>query len=168
MVYWLSVPHIIEKEVLSIVKVENTAIILTGVLALTSVAPLAASAAPVTGIEVSKDHGGIVIQSTGQEVHEVLGGTSPTMELTIKKGYGHVKIKVRNEGTSNLTWSLQGNGREYVYKTVGKGDTLTWTSLNSFANGMPSGNYVIQFRAGGDKVEAEAWGTTGQYPSDIN
>ncbi|WP_258012512.1 hypothetical protein [Paenibacillus sp. F4] len=87
---------------------------------------------------------------------------------TVKKGYGHVKIKVRNEGTSNLTWSLQGNGREYVYKTVGKEDTLTWTSLNSFPNGMPSGEYVIQFRANGNKVEGEAWGTTGQYPGDIN
>ncbi|WP_329808606.1 hypothetical protein, partial [Paenibacillus polymyxa] len=151
-----------------LMKFKNTAIILTGVLALTAVAPLAASATPATGIKVSKDHGGIVIQQTGQEVHEVLGGTSPTMDLTVKKGYGHVKIKVRNEGTSNLTWSLQGNGREYVYKTVGKGDTLTWTSLNSFPNGMPSGEYVIQFRAGGNKVEGEAWGTTGQYRSDIN
>ncbi|MGM1022617.1 MAG: hypothetical protein ACQEXV_19375 [Bacillota bacterium] len=149
-------------------KLKNTAIILIGVLALTSVAPLAASAVPVTGVEVSKDHGGIVIQATGQEVREVLGGTSPTMNLTVEKGYGHVKIKVRNDGTSNLTWSLQGNGREYVYKTVGKGDTLTWTSLNSFPNGMPSGKYLIQFRANGNKVEGEAWGTTGQYPSDIN
>ncbi|TKH44715.1 hypothetical protein C1I60_09650 [Paenibacillus terrae] len=147
---------------------KNTAVILTGVLALTAVAPLAASAAPTSGIKVSKDGGDIVIQQTGQEVHEVLGGTSPTMDLTVEKGYGHVKIKVKNEGTSNLTWSLQGNGREYIYKTVGKGDTLTWTSLNSFPNGMPSGEYVIQFRANGNKVEGEAWGTTGQHPSDIN
>ena len=132
---------------------------LMGVLALKALALLADSAAPVTGIEV-KDHEGIAIQSTGQEVHEVLGGTSPTMELTVEKGYGHIKIKVQNEGTSNLTWSLQGNGREYLYKTVGKGDTLTWTSLNSFPNGMHSGDYLIQFRAGGDKVEGEAWGTT--------
>ncbi|WP_149095697.1 hypothetical protein [Paenibacillus terrae] len=147
---------------------KNTAVILTGVLALTAVVPLAASAAPTAGIKVSKDGRGIGIQQTGQEVHEVLGGTSPTMDLTVKKGYGHVKIKVKNEGTSNLTWSLQGNGREYIYKTVGKGDTLTWTSVNSFPNGMPSGEYVIQFRANGNKAEGEAWGTTGQYPSDIN
>ncbi|MGG4219979.1 hypothetical protein ABEW32_17345 [Paenibacillus jamilae] len=149
-------------------KFKNTAIIPTGLLALMAVASLAASATPAMGVEVPKGHGGIVIQSTGQEVHEVLGGTSPTMDLTVKKGYGHVKIKVRNEGTSNLTWSLQGNGKEYIYKTVGKGDTLTWTSLSSFPNGMPSGEYVIQFRAGGNKVEGEAWDTTGQYPSDIN
>ncbi|MGW8956767.1 hypothetical protein [Paenibacillus sp. NPDC055715] len=148
-------------------KLKNTAIIFTSVLALTAVAPLAASAAPVTGIEVSKD-GGIVIQKTGQEVHSVLGGTSPTMDLTVEKGYGHVKIKVKNTGTSKLTWSLQGNGREYVYKTVGKGDTITWTSVNSFRNGMPSGKYVIQFRANGNEVKGEAWGTTGQYTGDIN
>ncbi|APB77682.1 MULTISPECIES: hypothetical protein [Paenibacillus] len=149
-------------------KFKNTVIILTGVLALTAVAPLAATAAPVTGIKVSKDHGGIVIQQTGQEVHEVLGGTSPTMDLTVDKGYGHVKIKVRNQGTSTISWSLQGNGKEYVYKTVGKGGSLTWNSLNSFPNGMPSGKYVIQFRADGNKVDGEAWATTGQYPSDIN
>ncbi|MFB5762476.1 hypothetical protein [Paenibacillus medicaginis] len=125
------------------------------------------TAAPTTGIEVPKVHGGMVILATGQEVHEVLGGTSPTMDLTVDKGYGHVKIKVKNTGTSNLTWSLQGNGREYIVKTVGKGSTLTWTSLNSFPNGMPSGKYVIQFRANGNKVEGDAWGTTGQFPSDI-
>ncbi|MDN4107275.1 hypothetical protein [Paenibacillus polymyxa] len=147
---------------------KNTAIILTGLLALTAVAPLAASATPIMGVELPKGHGGIVIQSTGQEVHEVLGGTSPTMEFTVKKGYGHVKIKVKNTGSNTISWSLQGNGREYLNKTVGKGDTLTWTSLNSYPNGMPSGEYVIQFRAGGNRVEGEAWGTTGQYPSDIN
>ncbi|MGG1615842.1 hypothetical protein ACIFQM_12580 [Paenibacillus sp. NRS-1782] len=150
-------------------KLKNTAVILTGVLALTAIAPIAASAAaPTEGTKVSKDHGGIVIQSTGQEVRELLGGTSPTMNLTVKKGYGHVRIKVRNTGTSNLTWSLQGNGKEYVYKTVGKGDTLTWTSLSSFPNGMPSGEYVIQFRANGNEVRGEAWGTTGQYTGDIS
>ncbi|APB70889.1 hypothetical protein PPYC1_11185 [Paenibacillus polymyxa] len=150
-------------------KFKNTAIILTGVLlALTAVAPLATSATPATGIKVSKDHGGIVIQQTGQEVHEVLGGTSPTMDLTVDKGYGHVKIKVRNQGTSTISWSLQGSGKEYVYKTVGKGGTLTWNSLNSFPNGMPSGKYVIQFRAGGEKVDGEVWATTSQHPADIN
>lgn len=147
---------------------KNTAIILTSALALMAVAPVAASAAPVTGVTFSKDHGGIVIQKTGQEVHEVLGGTSPTMELTVEKGYGHVRIRVQNTGSSNLTWSLQGNGKEYVYKTVGKRDSLTWTSVNSFPNGMPSGKYVIQFRAGGNNVEGEAWATTGQFTGDIN
>ncbi|QDY86237.1 hypothetical protein FQU75_24555 [Paenibacillus polymyxa] len=143
------------------------AVFLTGVFALTSVALLTASVEPSKRIEVSKDGGDIAVQQTGQEVRELLGGTSPTMKLIIEKGYGHVKIKVRNEGTSNLTWSLQGNGREYLIKTVGKGKTLTWTSLNSFPNGMPSGDYIIQFRAGGNKVEGEAWGTTGKHPSDI-
>ncbi|MGW8957124.1 hypothetical protein [Paenibacillus sp. NPDC055715] len=42
-------------------QLKNTAIILTSVLALTAVAPLAASAATVKGIEVSKDLGVIVI-----------------------------------------------------------------------------------------------------------
>jgi hypothetical protein len=150
-------------------KLKYTAVILTGVLALTAIAPIAASAAaPTEGIKVSKEGGGIVIQQTGQEVRELLGGTSPTMSLIVEKGYGHVRIKVRNAGTSNLTWSLQGNGKEYIYKTVGKRDTLTWTSLNSFPNGMPSEEYVIQFRANGNEVRGEAWGTTGQYPSDIN
>ncbi|MBP1309074.1 hypothetical protein JOD82_002094 [Paenibacillus sp. 1182] len=149
-------------------KFNKKVVILTGVFAFTSVALLTASAEPSKGVKVSKDGEDIAVHKTGQKVREVLGGTSPTMDLTVEKGYGHVKIKVRNEGTSNLTWSLQGNGREYVLKTVGKGNTLTWTSLNSFPNGMPSGEYVIQFRAGGNKVEGEAWGTTGQHPSDIN
>ncbi|MDQ0495879.1 hypothetical protein [Paenibacillus brasilensis] len=119
-------------------KLKKKAVILTCVFALTSVALLAASAEPSKGIEVSKDGGDIAVHKTGQKVREVFGGTSPTMDLTIEKGYGHVKIKVGNEGTSNLTWSLQGNGREYILKTVGKEDTFTWTSLNSFPNGMPS------------------------------
>ncbi|TQS00557.1 hypothetical protein FKV70_06220 [Paenibacillus ottowii] len=136
-----------------------------------AVAPLAASAAPAApamGIEVPKGHGGIVIQSTGQEVHELLGGTSPTMSLIVEKGYGHVRIKVQNRGKSDLTWSLQSNGKEYVYKTVGKGDTLTWTSVNSFPNGMPSGKYIVQFRANGNEVRGDAWGTTGQFTGDIS
>ncbi|MGG4219752.1 hypothetical protein ABEW32_16205 [Paenibacillus jamilae] len=150
---------------------KKTAIILTSALALMAVAPLAASAAPAApamGIEVPKTHGGIVIQSTGQEVHELLGGTSPTMSLIVEKGYGHVRIKVQNRGKSDLTWSLQSNGKEYVYKTVGKGDTLTWTSVNSFPNGMPSGKYIVQFRANGNEVRGDAWGTTGQFTGDIS
>ncbi|AOK88504.1 hypothetical protein [Paenibacillus polymyxa] len=149
---------------------KNTAIILTSALALMAVAPVAASAAPVTGVTFSKDHGGIVIQKTGPETHEVLGGTSPLMEFTVEKGYGHVSIKVKNTGTSTITWSLvhKDSGRQYITKTVGKRDTLPWDSLNSFPNGMPSGKYEVQFRANGDRVEGEAWAITGQYPSDIS
>ncbi|WP_311082657.1 hypothetical protein [Paenibacillus polymyxa] len=144
------------------------AVFLTGVFALTLVALLTASVEPSKWIEVPKDSGDIAVQQTGQEVHELLGGTSPTMNLIVEKGYGHVRIKVQNRGKSDLTWSLQSNGKEYIFKTVGKGDTLTWRSVDSFPNGMPQGKYVVQFRANGNEVRGDAWGTTGQYTGDIS
>jgi len=92
-----------------------------------------------------------------------------TVNFVVAQGYGHLKLKVVNTGSSTITFSLQhiSTGKVFITKTVGSGNSLDWYSDLSFPNGIYSGDYVIQFRAGGDLMNGKAYGITGQQISDI-
>ncbi|ASR45351.1 hypothetical protein B4V02_00815 [Paenibacillus kribbensis] len=87
----------------------------------------------------------------------------PLSRFVLDHGYGHLKIFVKNRGNSTITFSLvhTDSGKQYITKTVGAGKELPWSSLDSFSQGLRSGNYEIQWRAGGDVVHVTAWGVSG-------
>ncbi|WP_068497714.1 hypothetical protein [Paenibacillus kribbensis] len=87
----------------------------------------------------------------------------PVSHFVLVPGYGHLKIFVKNRGNSTITFSLvhKDSGKLYITKTVGAGKELPWNSLDSFSQGLRSGNYEIQWRAGGNIVNVTAWGVSG-------
>ncbi|MFB5682700.1 hypothetical protein ACE3NQ_17420 [Paenibacillus terreus] len=76
---------------------------------------------------------------------------------------------MKNRGRSTITFSLvhKDSGKLYITKTVGAGKSLDWNNLDSFPQGLRSGDYEIQWRAGGDIVHVSAWGAPSRYPSKI-
>ncbi|MGM1022309.1 MAG: hypothetical protein ACQEXV_17635 [Bacillota bacterium] len=111
---------------------------------------------------------------TPQKVRDVFNDMfdrkDPVSRFELDPGYGHLKIFVKNRGSQTITFSLvhKDSGKLYISKTVGAGRELSWNSLDSFSQGLRSGDYEIQWRAGGDIVKVTTWGVSGQYPSDIS
>ncbi|MCP3795658.1 hypothetical protein [Paenibacillus sp. CH40] len=110
---------------------------------------------------------------TPQRARDVFDDTfdrkDPVSRFVLDPGYGHLKISAKNTGDSTITFSVvhTDSNKLYVTKTIGAHSSLNWDSLNSFSSGLRSGNYEIQWRAGGDIVHVSAYGVSGQYPSDI-
>ncbi|WP_068497712.1 hypothetical protein [Paenibacillus kribbensis] len=94
----------------------------------------------------------------------------PVSHFVLVPGYGHLKIFVKNRGNSTITFSLvhKDSGKLYITKTVGAGKELSWNSLDSFSQGLRSGNYEIQWRAGGNIVNVTAWGVSGTDSANIS
>jgi len=110
---------------------------------------------------------------TPQRARDVFDDTfdrkDPVSRFVLDPGYGHLKISAKNTGNSTITFSLvhTDSNKLYITKTIGAHSSLNWDSLASFSSGLRSGNYEIQWRAGGDIVHVSAYGVSGQYPSDI-
>ncbi|QYK66139.1 hypothetical protein [Paenibacillus sp. S02] len=98
-----------------------------------------------------------------------LDGKSPLTEFSIDPGYGHVKIRVRNNTKATLIFTLKhvDSGKDYFTKYVGAGDTFNWYSTDGFSSGLRSGKYEIQWRAGGAYVDASAWAISATNPDEL-
>ncbi|OMF48739.1 hypothetical protein [Paenibacillus peoriae] len=98
-----------------------------------------------------------------------LDGKSPLTEFSISPGYGHVKMRVKNNTKATLTFTLRhvNSGDYLLTKYVGAGERFTWYSTDSFPNGMRAGDYEIQWRAGGAYVDATAWGLSATSPDEL-
>ncbi|MET3209379.1 UNVERIFIED_CONTAM: hypothetical protein ABIC26_002323 [Paenibacillus sp. PvR008] len=98
-----------------------------------------------------------------------LDGKSPLTDFSISPGYGHVKLRVRNYSKSTLTFTLKNldTGDYLLTKYVGGGERFNWYSMDSFPNGMRSGNYEIQWHASGAYVDASAWGISANSPDEL-
>ncbi|ALP36310.1 hypothetical protein ASL14_09150 [Paenibacillus sp. IHB B 3084] len=98
-----------------------------------------------------------------------LDGKSPLTEFSISPGYGHVKLRVKNNTNATLTFTLKhvDSGKDYFTKYVGAGDTFNWYSTDGFSSGLRSGNYEIQWRAGGAYVDASAWAISATNPDEL-
>ncbi|MGZ0042076.1 hypothetical protein [Paenibacillus ottowii] len=99
----------------------------------------------------------------------VLDGKSPLTEFSISPGYGHVKLRVKNNTKATLTFTLRhvNSGDYLLTKYVGAGEPFTWYSTDSFSNGMRAGDYEIQWRAGGAYVDATAWGISATSSDEL-
>ncbi len=56
----------------------------------------------------------------------------------------------------------------YIVKTIGAHKKLLWDSVNSFSQGLRSGNYEIQWRANGDIVHVTTWVVSGTDSADTS
>ncbi|WP_315794003.1 hypothetical protein [Paenibacillus sp. BIC5C1] len=71
--------------------------------------------------------------------------TAPA-SFSVPAGYGHGKFYFLNNGTSNLTVTMQhSSGLEYIAATVKPGAAYTWRSTADYPQGMRGGDYKISF-----------------------
>ncbi|EHS54967.1 hypothetical protein P4H71_20490 [Paenibacillus kribbensis] len=122
-----------------------------------SISLLGAVAVP-SGIFASSD-----VNKSRDVFNDTFDRKDPVSRFELVPGYGHLKIFVKNRGNSTITFSLvhKDSGKLYITKTVGAGKELSWNSLDSFSQGLRSGNYEMQWRAGGNIVNVTAWGVSG-------
>ncbi|SEK04646.1 hypothetical protein [Paenibacillus polymyxa] len=111
---------------------------------------------------------------TPQRARDVFNNTfenekNPVSCFVLDPGYGHLKILAKNRGDSTITFSLvhTDSGKQYIVKTIGAHKKLLWDSVNSFPQGLRSGNYEIQWRANGDIVHVTAWGVSGTNSAKV-
>ncbi|WP_274484426.1 hypothetical protein [Paenibacillus polymyxa] len=105
----------------------------------------------------------ITPQKSRDVFDDIFDKKDPVSRFVLDPGYGHLKIFAKNRGDSTITFSLvhTDSGKQYIVKTIGAHKKLLWDSVNSFSQGLRSGNYEIQWRAGGDIVHVTAWGVSG-------
>ncbi|KJD42660.1 hypothetical protein [Paenibacillus terrae] len=120
-------------------------------------------------VKTPGNHDGVSLFRTKDLFNVNLDGKSPLTEFSITPGYGHVKIRVENNSKTTLTLTLKhvDSGKDYFTKYVGAGDTINWYSMDSFSGGMRSGNYEIQWRAGGAYVDASARAISATNPDEL-
>ncbi|MFM9282062.1 hypothetical protein ACI1P2_29080, partial [Paenibacillus sp. p-8] len=103
-------------------------------------------------LKISSLFDAIIPQKSRDVFEDMFDRKDPVTRFEIDPGYGHLKIFVKNRGRSTITFSLvhKDSGKLYITKTVGAGKSLQWNNLDSFSQGLRSGNYEMQWRAGGD------------------
>ncbi|KJD42661.1 hypothetical protein [Paenibacillus terrae] len=105
----------------------------------------------------------ITPQKSRDVFDDIFDKKDPVSRFVLDPGYGHLKIFAKNRGDSTITFSLvhTDSRKQYIVKTIGAHKKLLWDSVSSFSQGLRSGNYEIQWRAGGDIVHVTAWGVSG-------
>lgn len=108
----------------------------------------------------------IIPQSVGNSFNFTVGGSATASgSFEIPKGFGWVKLRIRNYNNTPVDFTVEHNdsGKAYVDgQTIRKNSETIWRSADS----MRSGRYSIQFRGGSNKVNVEIWGVAGSLSSD--
>jgi hypothetical protein len=102
----------------------------------------------------------------------VQGGATVQSAFEIPKGYGHVKITLKNNASTPVKVSLTHNESGKVYidgsTTIYRGQPLVWKSPSKgFSDGLRSGSYTLQWRGANNDVNAEFDGIAGSDPGDL-
>lgn len=101
----------------------------------------------------------------------VQGGATVQSAFEVPKGYGHVKVTLKNRSGYPVRVSLVHNesGKEYISGTrIAPGSSLTWRSSDEgYTDGLRSGSYTLQWRGGDYDVNAEFDGICGSSSNDI-
>ncbi|MEC0236702.1 hypothetical protein P4H71_20495 [Paenibacillus kribbensis] len=102
----------------------------------------------------------------------VQGGATVQSSFEVPKGYGHVKLTLKNNSSYPVKVSLTHNDSGKVYidgsTTISPRSSITWKSTNKgFTDGLRSGSYTLQFRGGNYDVDAEFDGVAGSRPGDL-
>ncbi|MFK4302087.1 MULTISPECIES: hypothetical protein [unclassified Paenibacillus] len=110
-------------------------------------------------------------QSVGNSFNFTVGGSATAPgSFEVPKGFGHVKLRIRNYVNAPVDFTVQHNDSGKVYvdgKTISKNSETVWRSTDAgISDGLRSGRYTIQFRGGTNKVNVEIWGVAGSLPSD--
>jgi hypothetical protein len=101
----------------------------------------------------------------------VQGGATVQSAFEVPKGYGHVKLTLKNNSSYPVRVSVTHNdsGKEYISGTrISPGSSITWRSTDEgYTDGLRSGSYTLQWRGGDYNVDAEFNGIAGSQPADI-
>nr|WP_145164527.1 hypothetical protein [Paenibacillus terrae] len=160
-------------------------------LSLVLLAALAASAAPASpsnkespSVKATVNDNSVQTRDGGNDIDDpiitpfavdplfstVLAGTNATSNFTVNKGYGHIKIYVKNTGSSTISVSVQHRetGRIYLATTIAPGAApLDWRSFTDTPQGVYSGDYVVTYRADGNILSGDALGMSAIINSDL-
>lgn len=132
----------------------------------TSSAATQAPATTTTGDHVVTPQRGIDAIDVG-----ITGGATASGSFDIPKGYGHVKLRIKNYSDHTVKVSLthDGSNKEYISAlAIAPHDTIIWRSTDEgYSSGIRSGDYTVQFRGGDYKVDAHVWGVIGTQPGDV-
>ncbi|WP_458463941.1 hypothetical protein [Paenibacillus sp.] len=124
---------------------------------------------PVTPITVEEPDQIITPMATDPLFNTVLGGTNALSNFNVQAGYGHVKIFVKNTGTKTITVTMKhiSSDKYYIEDSVPAGGTLDWRSYTDFPQGVRGGKYEVSYRAGGDLMSGQAWGTSAENTNEL-
>ncbi|MDY8023911.1 hypothetical protein UYY96_15015 [Paenibacillus polymyxa] len=119
----------------------------------------AASASP------SKTSGNTIISQRS-------GGSATVKEaFSVPKGWGHVKLCMKNHSDHPVKVSLTHSGSNKLYidgLVIAPHDTVTWNSADQgFSDGLRSGDYILQWRGSEYKVNGETWGVAGSQSENL-
>ncbi|WP_146116412.1 hypothetical protein [Paenibacillus sp. AR247] len=167
----------------ALISVLSLSIVLSAAIA-TSVAPASPSNTETSSVEHTINDNIVQTGDEGSDIDDpiitpfavdplfstVLGGTNGTSNFTVNKGYGHIKIYVKNTGSYPISVTVQhrDTGKVYLDTTVyPKAAPLDWRSFNQFPQGVYSGDYVVTYRADGNILSGEALGMSATINSDL-
>ncbi|MDN4106108.1 hypothetical protein [Paenibacillus polymyxa] len=116
----------------------------------------------VTSASPSKTSGNNIISQRS-------GGSATVREaFSVPKGWGHVKLCLKNHSDHPVKVSLTHSGSNKLYiesLVIAPRDTVAWNSNDQgFSDGLRSGDYILQWRGGDYKVDGETWGVAGSKP----
>ncbi|MEJ3719970.1 hypothetical protein WGM54_18440 [Paenibacillus polymyxa] len=116
----------------------------------------------VTSASPSKTSGNNIISQRS-------GGSATVREaFSVPKGWGHVKLCLKNHSDHPVKVSLTHSGSNKLYiesLVIAPHDTVAWNSNDQgFSDGLRSGDYILQWRGGDYKVDGETWGVAGSKP----
>ncbi|MGW8959417.1 hypothetical protein [Paenibacillus sp. NPDC055715] len=101
----------------------------------------------------------------------VQGGATVQSAFEVPRGYGHVKLTLKNNSSYPVRVSVTHNdsGREYISGIkISPNSSITWRSSDEgYRGGLRSGSYTLQFRGGDYNVDAEFNGIAGSRVADI-
>ncbi|MGW9529698.1 hypothetical protein ACWHAM_18475 [Paenibacillus terrae] len=101
----------------------------------------------------------------------VQGGATVQSAFEVPKGYGHVKLTLKNNSNYPVKVSLSHSvsNKEYISGvTISPRSSLTWRSIDEgYSGGVRSGSYILQWRGSDYEVNAEFAGVAASTPGDL-
>jgi len=87
-------------------------------------------------------------------------GASPQVPFRISSDHQTLEIQLMNHAKFSTTASLQyrDHSQEIKLWTIKGGQKLHWNSNTEFPKGLPTGDYIIQYRADGRNVSMDTKG----------
>ncbi|MGQ3480168.1 hypothetical protein [Paenibacillus sp. TY11] len=112
-------------------------------------------------------------KTSGNKIISQRSGGSATVKeaFSVPKGWGHVKLCMKNHSDHPVKVSLTHSGSNKLYingLVIAPHDTVTWNSNDQgFSDGLRSGDYILQWRGSDYKVDGETWGVAGSQPENL-
>ena len=99
----------------------------------------------------------------------VFAGNNKSTIFNVDEGYKHVKIFIENSGKKTIKAVMEHDrsSNEYFVEKVAPGETIEWTSLTKFPQGVEEGKYSITYRADGDNFSGQAWGLSAENTNEL-